>query len=290
MSIVSLGNKIKKAFSGKRRPPLVPVMILAALVIVALLAPFLAPYSPYEGSLPDKLKPPFWVAGGSIDHPLGTDKFGRDILSRLIYGARVSLAISLTALLIGSSVGTVLGLISGYFGGWVDALIMRVADIALSLPLVLMALLLVTIFGPSFAIVIIVIALLIWARYARQVRGEVLSIKEKDFVALARTAGCSHIWIMTRSIFPNLVNTLIVLITLQVGWVILLEASLSFLGVGIPPPQPAWGVMIADGRALVASAWWISVVPGVAILLVVLSLNLFGDWLRDALDPRLRQI
>lgn len=265
-------------------------VLLVILVIPAVLAPWLAPHDPLEGRLSQKLKPPVWLAGGSWDFPLGTDPLGRDILSRLIWGARVSLSVSLVAIFIGGLVGTVLGLVAGYFGGWTDTLIMRVVDVAFSLPTILLALVLAVVVGPSFQTVIAIVALLLWARYARQVRGEVLTVRERDFVAQARIAGCSHVRIIFAHILPNVTNTLIVLATLQVGYVILLEGTLSFLGVGIPPPSPAWGLMVSAGRGLIVSAWWVSFFPGVAILVTVLVLNLLGDWLRDRLDPRLRQV
>jgi peptide/nickel transport system permease protein len=274
-----------------RRYPLVPLAILTFfLLIPAVLAPQVAPYDPLKGSLAKRLTPPAWQQGGTIDHPLGTDKVGRDILSRIIYGARVSLMVSLVAIFVGGALGTGLGLISGYFGGWVDAVLMRLVDISLSLPTILLALVLVAAVGPSFGTVIIVLVILLWARYARLVRGETLSIKERDFIARARVAGASHTRIMTRYIFPNVVNSLVVLATLQVGYVILLESALSFLGAGLPRPTPAWGLMIADGRELIVTAWWVSMFPGLAIMLTVLSLNLLGDWLRDHLDPKLRNV
>jgi len=270
---------------------MVPVAILLLfLVIPAVFAPYVAPHDPLKGSLSKRLKPPAWAQGGSIEYPLGTDKMGRDILSRIIYGARISLVVSLMAIFVGGSIGTALGLIAGYFGGKFDAVIMRLVDISLSLPTILLALVLVSAVGPSFGTVITVIAVILWARYARQARGETLSVKEQDFIARARVAGASHLRIMLRYIFPNIVNSLIVIATLQVGAVILLEASLSFLGVGIPRPTPAWGVMVADGRELVVTAWWVSMFPGFAIMLTVLALNLFGDWLRDHLDPKLKQV
>ncbi|HET9490009.1 MAG TPA: ABC transporter permease [Methylomirabilota bacterium] len=265
-------------------------VLLVILVIPAVLAPWLSPHDPLEGRLAQKLKPPAWLAGGTWEFPLGTDPLGRDILSRLIWGARVSLSVSLVAIVIGGLVGTVLGLVAGYFGGWTDTLIMRVVDVAFSLPTILLALVLAVVVGPSFQTVIVIVALLLWARYARQVRGEVLSVRERDFVAQARIAGCSHLRIIFGHILPNVSNTLIVLATLQVGYVILLEGTLSFLGVGIPPPSPAWGLMVATGRGLIVSAWWVSFFPGLAILVTVLVLNLLGDWLRDRLDPRLRQV
>jgi peptide/nickel transport system permease protein len=274
-----------------RRYPLIPLGILIFLLVIpALFASQVAPYDPLKGSLAKRLTPPVWQGGGSIDHPLGTDKLGRDILSRLIHGARVSLMVSMIAIFVGGIAGTALGLISGYFGGRVDSLIMRLVDISLSLPTILLALVLVAAVGPSFGTVITVLVVLLWARYARLVRGETLSIRERDFIARARVAGASHTRIMAKYIFPNVVNSLVVLATLQVGYVILLESALSFLGAGLPRPTPAWGLMIADGRELIVTAWWVSMFPGLAIMLTVLALNLLGDWLRDHLDPKLRNV
>jgi peptide/nickel transport system permease protein len=283
--------RLAHAVRQARRYPVVPVAILTFLLVIpAVLAQQVAPYDPLKGSLAKRLKPPVWQQGGSMDHPLGTDKLGRDILSRIIHGARVSLLVSLVAIFVGGAIGTTLGLISGYFGGWVDSVLMRLVDISLSLPTILLALVLVAAVGPSFGTVIAVLVILLWARYARLVRGETLGIKERDFIARARVAGASHPRIMTRYIFPNVVNSLIVLATLQVGYVILLESALSFLGAGLPRPTPAWGLMIADGRELIVTAWWVSMFPGLAIMLTVLSLNLLGDWLRDHLDPKLRNV
>jgi peptide/nickel transport system permease protein len=281
----------RQIWTGARRLPLLPLtVLLVVLVIPALLAEHVAPYSPYDSSLADRLKPPAWLAGGAWDHVLGTDKQGRDILARIIYGARISGAVSLSAILIGGSVGTVLGLVAGYFGGWVEQIIVYWVDVFLSLPLILMALVLVAVLHPGFGTVIATVSLLIWARYARQVRGEVLSLKQREFVARARVAGASDARIVFRHVLPNVANTLIVLATLQVGTVILLESGLSFLGAGIPRPEPSWGVMVADGRDLIVTAWWIALFPGLAIALVTLSMNLVGDWLSDHLDPRLRQV
>ena len=279
------------ALRQARRLPLVPLAMLTFLLVVpAVLAPQVAPHDPLKGSLANRLKAPAWQEGGSLAYPLGTDKLGRDILSRMIHGARVSLVVSLVAIVVGGALGTAMGLISGYFGRWVDAVIMRLVDISLSLPTILLALVLVAAVGPSFATVIIVLVVLLWARYARLVRAETLSIKERDFIARARVAGASHARIMARYIFPNVVNSLVVLATLQVGYVILLESALSFLGAGLPRPTPAWGLMIADGRELIVTAWWVSMFPGLAIMLTVLALNLLGDWLRDHLDPKLRHV
>jgi peptide/nickel transport system permease protein len=281
-------NIAKAVFQAKRYPVIPVAILMLFLVIPAVFAPQVAPHDPLKGSLSKRLKPPVWAQGGSIEYPLGTDKMGRDILSRIIHGSRISLMVSFMAIFVGGSIGTTLGLISGYFGGKIDALIMRLVDISLSLPTILLALVLVSAVGPSFGTVITVVAVLLWARYARQARAETLSVRELDFIARARVAGASHIRIMVRYIFPNIVNTLVVLATLQVGAVILLESTLSFLGVGIPRPTPAWGVMVADGRELIVTAWWVSMFPGIAIMLTVLALNLFGDWLRDHLDPKLK--
>ena len=228
--------------------------------------------------------------GGSTKYLLGTDDLGRDILSRIIFGARISLIIAAVTLGIGGAIGTALGLIAGYVGKLVDEMVMRVVDIFLALPLVLVALVLVVSVGQSFFIITVVLVLFIWVRFARQIRGEVLQLKTMDYVSLAKVAGASTPRILFVHLFPGVVNTLIVVATLQVSIVILVESTLSFLGAGVPPPTPAWGSMVADGRDFLADAWWISTMPGVAILLTVLSLNLFGDWLRDRLDPKLRQL
>jgi len=270
--------------------PWFPGAVLGALVLTAIFAAYLAPQSPTDGDITTKLIPPIWMEGGDRDHPLGTDRFGRDVLSRIIYGSRISLVVSIIAIGFAGTLGTALGLISGYRGGLTDTVLMRLTDVGLSLPTILIAVVLVAVSEPSFGNVILVIALLLWPRFARQIRGETLAIKEQDFVALAVVAGRSSAWIITRHIFPNVVPTLLVISTLQVGYVILLEGTLSFLGVGVPPPNPAWGLMIADGRGFLATAWWISLFPGLAMLLTVLAVNLMGDWLRDHLDPKLRQV
>ena len=281
---------LRAIFQVRQFPGMAMAILVFLLVIPGIFAEWIAPHDPIKGSLALRLKPPMWEKGGSITYPLGTDKVGRDVLSRIIYGARVSLRVSIEAIVVSGFIGTALGLISGYFGGKVDALIMRLVDISLGLPIILVALVFVAALGPSFSTVIALITILLWARYARQVRGETLSIKERDFVARARVAGASHFRIMFRYLLPNVVNTLIVLATLQVGFVIIFESSLSFLGAGIPRPTPAWGLMVADGRELIVTAWWISMFPGLAIMLTVLSFNLVGDWLRDHLDTKLKNI
>ena len=225
-----------------------------------------------------------------MEHPLGTDYFGRDLLSRLIYGARVSLSVAVIAILVAGSLGALVGLVAGYMGGWFDIILMRVVDSVLAFPLILIAILLAVVAGASYFNIILILALLYWPRYARQIRGEVLSIKEQEYVALAKVAGCSPSRVIIKHIFPNIVPTLLVLSTFQVGQVIIFESFLSFLGVGIPPPTHSWGSRTAEGRNYIGTNWWLSGFPGMAILLTVLSLNLIGDWVRDRLDPRLRQV
>lgn len=283
-------SRLTGAVRRAREYPLIPIgLLLVVFIIPAIFAPLIAPHDPFAGGLSYRLKPPVW-AGGSWDHILGTDRVGRDILSRIIFGSRISIFISLVGIASGGFAGTCLGLIAGYYGGWIDAVIMRLVDIKLALPSVLLAMVLVAAIGPSYGSVILVVALILWALYARQIRGSTLAIKEMDFIARAKVAGASDFRIIFRHILPNVTNTLIVLATLQVGYVIILEASLSFLGVGIPRPAPAWGLLVADGRELVVIAWWVSMFPGLAIIITVLSLNLLGDWLRDRLDPKLRQV
>ena len=290
-----------RALGTARRYPIFPVAILMlVLVLPAIFADWVAPHDPVVGSLSDRLAPPFWVSAegegifatpdGSVEHVLGTDKQGRDILSRIIYGARVSLTVAAISIFLAGTIGTTLGLMAGYFGGNIDHVVMRAVDICLSMPAILFALVLAVVLGPSFQTVIIVIVSIFWSRYARLVRGETLGIKAQDFVARARVAGASNFRIISRHVFPNVVNTIIVLATLEVGQVILLESTLSFLGAGLPRPTPAWGLMVADGRELLVTSWWLTVWPGTAILLSVLSMNLLGDWLRDRLDPKLRNV
>ncbi len=281
---------VRWRLAALRRAPVVPLGLIILLVLTALLANVLTPYSPVNIALPDRLRPPFWEQGGSLAHPLGTDPMGRDLLTRLIYGARISLLVGVLGLLVGGGVGAALGLIAGYAGGRLDAFLMRVTDTTLSFPIILLAILLVVILGSSLLTVVFAVALVLWARFARVIRGEVLSIRERDFVAQARIAGSSSVRIILVHLFPNVLNTLVVLLSLQIGWVIIVEASLSFLGAGVPPPTPTWGSMIAEGRDYIASAWWVSFFPGLAILVTVLAFNLCGDWLRDALDPTMRQL
>ena len=268
------------------RLPWIPIFVLAVLVIAAVFAPLLAPHSPEQLNKRDREVPPF----ESTKFLLGTDKSGKDILSRLIYGARTSVFISLVALGTGAVIGSSLGVISGYFGGKADIVLMRLVDAVLGFPTVLLALIIVAIAGGAgIGNVIVAVAATVWARFARQARGEVLSIKERDFVTLAIVAGVSAPMIMWRHIFPNVINTILIVISLLVGQTILLEASLSFLGVGVPPGEPAWGIMVSEGRDQIFEIWWLALFPGLAITIVVMAMNFFGDWLRDTLDPRLRR-
>jgi len=270
--------------------PWIPICIIVFLLLLpALLADVITVHDPLRGVLGDRLTPPAWIEGGSWTYPLGTDKLGRDILTRIIYGARISLTVASLTILVGASVGTTLGLIAGYFGGWIDRVVSWLIDTFLSLPIVLLALVIVAAIGPSFITIVTIIAITMWAYFARQVRGDTLAVRESEYVARSKVAGSRPPRILLRHVLPNVANTLIVLATLQVGVVILSESSLSFIGAGIPRPNPSWGVMVADGRDQVLIAWWISLFPGLAILLVVLSLNLLGDWLRDFLDPKMRQ-
>jgi peptide/nickel transport system permease protein len=271
--------------------PLIPMSILGALLFVAIFANVLAPHDPEVGSLGERFRPPFWQQGGSEKFLLGSDHLGRDVLSRLIFGARVSIVVGFTAVLVAGVLGTGLGILSGYLGGWVDQVIMRVTDAWLALPALTFAIFLAAVVGPSEMNIVIILGAVYWTRYARVIRGEVLSLKERDFVRLAIVAGCSKRTIMKRHILPNVLNSAIVLGTLMLGVVVVTEAALSFLGVGVPPPKPAWGLMLADGKkGLMAGYWWLTVLPGCCIMLMVLSANLLGDWLRVKFDPQLRQL
>ena len=280
----------KKAFISLKGAPLIPLFIIVVFILSAILADLITFHDAHKVILPNRLIPPFWQDGGTFSHPLGTDPLGRDVLTRIIYGTRVSVIIAGAALTIGGGFGTLVGLTAGFYGGKVDTLLMRLADITLAFPLILFAILLVMVIGPSMMNVIVAISLVLWARYARVIRGEVLGLMQRDFIARARVSGASDWRIMMRHLLPNVMPTLIVLLTLQVGWVIIVEASLSFLGAGIPPPTPAWGSMLADGREYVSTAWWVTTAPGIAIMLVVLAFNLSGDWLRERLDPKQRSI
>jgi len=286
----SLGVRIGLKIWASRKLPLIPMFILAVFVITGVIAPLIAPHDPERGDIRARMVPPVWMEGGTTEYLLGTDHLGRDMLSRVIYGARISLVVVAVTLGVGLVIGVIAGLLAGWYGRWIDELMMRIVDIKLAIPTILLALVLVLALGQSFLIIVAILAIAVWPRFARNTRGEVLQLKTMDYVALAKVAGASTPRILFKHIFPGVVNTLIILASLEVGIVILLESTLSFLGAGVPPPTPAWGSMVADGRDRLAVAWWISTMPGVAIMMVVLAMNLFGDWLRDKLDPRLRQL
>ena len=269
-----------------RKLPIWSGGILLAFLLTAIGAPFVTSHDPIRQDLASPLLPPAWEAGGESDHLLGTDSLGRDVLSRLVYGSRVSLSVGFFSVFIGLTFGTWLGLLAGFFGGWLETLIMRIADMQLAMPFMLMAIAAIGAFGPSMMSVVIVLALAVWPGYARMVRGEVLSVKQSEFIEAARVAGCRPVRLILRHILPNVLNTIVVMATLNFGMMIIFEGGLSFLGIGVQPPTPSWGGMLADGRAYVTVAWHLAVFPGLAIMLVVLGTNVFGDWLRDVLDPK----
>ncbi|MCO6383300.1 MAG: ABC transporter permease [Vannielia sp.] len=268
---------------------LVGAVLIVGIILVALLAPVLDLPDPTRGDLRARLAGPTWEGLFSPGaHPLGTDEVGRDILSRLIHGSRITLLVASTAVLLGGIVGTVLGIVAGYKGGIVDRLLMRLVDIQLAVPLMLLALLVVAALGPSLRNVVLVLALTSWIRYARIIRAQVLSLREREFVQSARAIGASTRRIMFLHILPNVLTPALVVGTLELARVIIMDSALSFLGLGVQPPTPSWGRMLADGRVYLSSAWWAVTFPGLAIVLTVLSVNLFGDWLRDYFDPKTR--
>lgn len=279
-----------RVFEKMRGMPVIPVFILLVFIVVGVFGNSFAPYDPTEADFSSAMRPPFWQEGGSWDYPLGTDNLGRDQLSRLLVGTRISLEVGFVVVVISGFMGCTIALLAGYLGGWIDMLLMRLTDTMLSLPPLMVAIVIAFILGPSKENMILILVILMWAGYARILRGEVLRLRESDFIQLAVTAGCSNLRIMLVHIFPNIINSLVVLATLQLGIVIIAESSLSYLGVGVPPPDPAWGTMVAEGRRYIGHAWWLITWPGLAILLVVLSCNLVGDWLRVRLDPKFRQV
>jgi peptide/nickel transport system permease protein len=288
----------------RARLGLAGIVVLALIAVAAVAAPLIAPHDPYQGSLTVSRQCPAFTTcpnlGGSfartgaregtLEYPLGTDANGRDIFSRIIYAAQISLIVGVTAVVIGGTVGVVAGLISGYYGGAIDSVIMRIADVQLAFPFILLAIAIVAVLGGGLMNVIIVLGIGSWVPYARIVRGQVLSAKSQEYVIAARAIGAQDVLVLFRHILPNVITPAIIIATFGVAAAIIGEATLSFLGVGIQPPTPTWGNMLADGRAYVSSAWWLATFPGVAIMLTVLSINVIGDWLRDYLDPRLRNV
>ncbi|MBC7358185.1 MAG: ABC transporter permease [Desulfacinum sp.] len=274
-----------------RRPSaLVGGILLLGIVLTSLSFPLFYGVDPLEQDLLARLQPPAWEEGGSWEHPLGTDNLGRDILARILHGSRVSLTVGLSAVLVAELLGIVLGLLSGYYGGRLDSVIMRIADVFMAYPFMLLTISVIAVLGSSLFNLILVLGISDWVTYARTIRGSVLSLKEKEFVEASRAVGTPNRVILVRHILPNVISPLLVLGTLRVANIIIWESGLSFLGMGAPPPTPTWGRMLAEGRVYITDAWWLVTFPGLAIMLTILSINLLGDGLRDALDPRLRNI
>ena len=283
-------GKIVRYWKFLRRWPVLSAAIIVILTFVAITAPWIVPHDPLDSVLLERNVPPAWYEEGTMKYPLGKDPIGRDVLSRLIMGTRISLMIVAVSMIVGTVVGTGLGLIAGFKGGIIDEIIMRAVDIWFGIPFILVALIIAVVVGPGLTTMMGLLALASFGGFVRQVRAEVLSLKERDYVALARVAGASTTRILMVHILPGVSSTVMVIATMSTGGLILAESFLSFVGAGVPPPTPTWGAMVADGRGYMRDAWWITVVPGVAILITVMSLNFLGDWLRDKLDPRLRQL
>jgi peptide/nickel transport system permease protein len=263
-------------------------VIVLVVVLTAIFAPLLAPYDPAKTNASMRLLPPMWVDKGMNEFPLGTDNLGRDILSRIIYGSQISLIVGISSVIISGVIGVILGLLAGYYGRWTDTVIMRVVDSLLAIPTILFMLVVLAIIGPGLGTLIFVIGITHWVTYARIVRGEVLSVKERDFVRAAKAVGAKNSRIIITHILPNVTSSFIVISTLSVATNIILEASLSFLGLGIQPPDVSWGGMLSDGRQYLATSWWVATFPGIAITITVLAIIFLGDWLRDVLDPRMK--
>ncbi len=285
---------IGKGYAFLRRWPILPGIVLAAMVISAVFAPWIAPQEPNVQALRDRNAPPIWMEDPervqTQSYLLGADQVGRDVLSRIIYGARISLAVAGVALVSGLVVGVTLGLVAAWYGGVIDEIIARAVDIWHALPFLLVAIVVVTLFGGSLTVLMGVLAMVSWAGFVRNVRADVLTLREREYVLMARVCGASPARVIVRHILPGVVPTIMVIATLAVGGLILTEATLSFLGAGIPAPTPSWGLMVSEGREYLTTAWWSSFFPGLAIFLVVMSLNFMGDWIRDYTDPRLRQL
>ncbi|GJM70876.1 peptide ABC transporter permease [Paenibacillus macerans] len=266
----------------------VGAVLVLIVCLTALLAPLLAGHDPAAVDPLNRLKPPMWLEGGTKEHWLGTDNLGRDMWSRIVYGSRVSLIVGIGAVLVSGAIGAVLGLVSGFYGKWIDAVIMRVADGFMAIPTILFMLVVMAVVGPGLTTLIFVIGVTNWVSYTRVVRGEVLSIKERDFVKAAKAVGAKNGRIILKHILPNILSSFIVISGMNVATTIIMEASLSFLGLGIKPPDVSWGGMLSDGRQYVATSWWVATFPGLAITVTVLGVIFLGDWLRDVLDPRMK--
>jgi len=279
----------RPAWSLRRLEPAVLVggVLVVAIVVLAVLAPWVSPHDPLAQVLADRLKPPAWLPGGSFTYLLGTDANGRDLLSRILWGARTSLEIGFLTVLLGSAIGVSAGLLAGYRGGWLDTIIGRLADIQQAIPLLILALAVIAMVGSSILNLVLVLGIGSWLYYERVVRGEVLAIRERPYIDAARAAGVGGGRILLRHILPNVAGSIIVIVTLELPQVILFTAGLTFLGLGVPPPTPEWGRLIFDGRDYLQSAWWLTVEPAVVLVLFVLGVNLLGDALRDVLDPKM---
>ena len=275
---------------ARRKVALVGVIVIMLMILVAIFAPFLTPYDPAEINIVNRLNPPGWTSPDGDVYVLGTDSLGRDVLTRLMYGTRVSLTVGITAVLIAGTIGVSLGLISGYFGGWLDAVIMRLADIQFAFPFILLAIAVLAVMGPGLSNLILVLGVNGWVRYGRITRSQVLSFREEDFVLAARSIGTGSWRIIFQHILPNSWGPVIVIASFMVASTIISEAALSFLGLGVPPDIPSWGAMLADGRDYMERAPWLSIYAGLSISIVVLSINVVGDWMRDYLDPHLKNI
>jgi peptide/nickel transport system permease protein len=304
-SMTALLRAVQRSSGKASAAPFIPLLVLAVLAFVAIFAPVIAPHSHLDPVQPSRAQclarygleecpylddvPPFWLADGSLDTPLGTDYLGRDVLSRLMYGARISLVVALAGTLAAGAIGTWLGILAGYMGKWWDQIIMRLTDAWLTLPSLVFAILLSSVRGPGLWNVVLILTMVFWSRYSRVVRGTVLTLREREFVKLAEINGASPLRIIMHHLLPNVMNTVMVVFSLQVGVAVIIEASLSFLGVGVPPPEPSWGLMMAQEReALMEGKWWLAAFPGLCITMLVLSANMLGDWLRVRLDPQLR--
>jgi len=272
----------------RRRTALFGMLVVLGVLLAAAFAPLVAPFDPLEQDIGQRLREPGWQDAQGRVHPLGTDHLGRDILSRIVFGSRIALVVGLAAVVISGLLGMLIGLLAGYFGGRVDDFLMRLADIQLAFPFILLAIAVIGVLGPSLRNIIIVIGVSSWVVYARVVRGEVLSIREREYVQAAIALGSQHWRVLRQHVLPNTLTPWLVVATLDMARVIVIESALSFLGLGVQPPTPTWGGMLADGRVYLSTAWWLATFPGLAILITVLGINLFGDGLRDTLDPRLK--
>jgi len=286
---VTRGQKVLRKLLENKGAVFGLIMVLG-VIFSAILAPLISPHDPILQDVEKRLYPPLGQAGADPNYLLGTDQLGRDIVSRLIYGARISIVVSVSAVVFSAFLGTIIGLFSGFYGGKIDSVFMRLADVQLAFPFILLAIAIIAVLGPNLQNIIIVMGITGWVIYARVVRAEVLSLREKEYVMAVRALGGSNGRIIFNHLLPNVVPPIIVIITLEMARMIIMEAALSFLGLGIQPPTPTWGGMLADGRVYLVTSWWLATFPGLVIMLVVLGINLLGNWLRDILDPRLTQL